>query len=132
MALEEKANVQAELVVELKSSMDGQTTLTDTKYYTASAVDTDNNRELKKIREMMKQLATSVTAQTAIVATLSTKMNGGSRGTRKTTYKKKARPGLHTCAHCKRKVYHKEGNCLEMEGNKAKRYPGWERVFAKK
>ena len=80
---------------------------------------------------MMKQLADSVTAQAETVATISTKMNGGSSGTGKTTDKKKARSGLHLCVHCKRKVYHKDIKCLEMESNKAKRYPGWKIVFAK-
>ena len=38
---------------------------------------------------------------------------------------------MHVCAHCKHKVYHKDGNCLELETNKAKRYLGWKRVFTK-
>ena len=41
------------------------------------------------------------------------------------------RPGLHVCAHYKREVYHKDGNCLELEANKAKCYPGWKSVFTK-
>ena len=57
----------------------------------------------------MKQLAASVTSQAATVATLSTKMNGGSSGVGKTIDRKKASPGLHMCVHCKRKVYHKDG-----------------------
>ena len=65
------------------------------------------------------------------MATLSTKMNGGSRSSGKTIDKKKARPGLHVCAHCKREVYHKDGNCLELEVNKTKRYPGWKSVSTK-
>ena len=92
---------------------------------------TGTNKELSDIKVMMKQLAAYVTAQVASVATLSTKMNSGSSGARKTIYNKKARPGLHVCAHCKRKVYHKDGNCLELEANKAKRYTGWKRVFTK-
>ena len=79
----------------------------------------------------MNQLAAYVTSQAATVATLSTKMNVGSSGTGKTTEDKKARPGFHLCVHCKRKVYHKDIKCLEMESNKAKRYPGWRIVFAK-
>ena len=85
---------------------------------------------MKKIKAIMKQLASSVTAQAEIVATLSTKGKKGSSSSGKTTDKKKASPGLHMCAHCKRKVYHKDGNCLELEVNKAKRYPGWKIVFA--
>ena len=49
---------------------------------------------------MMDQLAASVTAQAATVATLSTNINGGSSGTGKTTDNNKSRPGLHVCAHC--------------------------------
>ena len=40
------------------------------------------------------------------------------------TNKKKVRLGLNVCANCKREVYHKEGNILELEVNKAKRYTG--------
>ena len=65
------------------------------------------------------------------MATLYTKINGVSSGSAKTIDKKKARPGLHVCANCKRKVYHKDRNCVELEANKAKRYPGWKSVFAK-
>ena len=79
----------------------------------------------------MKQLAASVTNQEARVETLSTKINGRSSGAGKTIEKKKARPGLHVCAHCKREVYHKDRNCLELEANKANCYPGWKSVFTK-
>ena len=92
---------------------------------------TGNNKELNKIKEMMKQLKYSVIVQAAAVATLSTNMNVVSRGTGKITYKKKARPGLHVCAHCKREVYHKDRNCLYLETNKAKCYPVWKSVFTK-
>ena len=101
--------------------MDGQTILINTTEYAASAVDTGTNKELSDIKEMIKQLVASVTAQAETVATLSTTMNNGSSGAVKKVDKKKARPGLHVCAQCKRKVYHKEGNCLELEANKAKR-----------
>ena len=80
---------------------------------------------------MMKQLAAYVNAQATTVATLYTKTNGGSCGAGKTIHKKKARPGLHVCAHCKCEVYHKDGNCLELEANNAKHYPGWKGVFSK-
>ena len=62
----------------------------------------------------MKQLAASVTAQAVTVATLSTKINGGISSSGKTIYKKKEMPGLHTCAHCKREVYHKDGKFFEL------------------
>ena len=45
--------------------------------------------------------------------------------------KKKARTGLHVHTQCKHKVYHKGGNCLELEMNKANRYPGWKSVLTK-
>ena len=96
----------------------------------ASAVDTGTNKELSKINAMIKQLADSVTDQVATVATLSTNMNGGSSGAGKKD-RKKARPGLQMCAHCKRKVYHKGGNYLDLEANREKRYPGWKRVLTK-
>ena len=65
------------------------------------------------------------------MATLYTKTNRGSSGAGKITDKKKARPGLHMYVHCKREVYHKDGNCLELDVNKAKLYPGWKSVFTK-
>ena len=83
---------------------------------------------------MMKQLAAYVTAQDATVVSLSNNIidsscgvSGGSRN----TDKKKTRPRFHMCTHCKQEVYHKDANCLELEANKAKRYPGWKSVFAK-
>ena len=78
---------------------------------------------MNKIKAMIKKLAAHVNTQAATVATLSTKMKGGSNSSGKTIDKKKARPGLHVYAHCKRKVYHKDRNCLELDVNKAKRYP---------
>ena len=83
------------------------------------------------MRAMMKQLAASVSAQAKTMATLYTKINGGGGGAGWNTDKKKARPGLHVRAHCKREVYHKDANCLELDSKKAKRYPGWKIVFAK-
>ena len=112
--------------------MDGQTFLSNTTNYVASAVATGTNKEMSEIKAMMKQLTASVTAHVATVATLSTNMNGVSSSYGKTIYKKKVRPGLHVCAHCKSKVYHKDGNFLELEVNKAKRYPGWKSIFTKK
>ena len=79
----------------------------------------------------MKQHAAPVTAQEATVANLSTKMNGGSSRSGKTIDMNKARLRLHLCAHCKRKVYHKERNYLALDVNKTKCYPGWKSVFTK-
>ena len=106
--------------------MDGQTVLTDTTDYATSAVDTGTNKKMNEIKATMKQLSASVTNQAKTVETLSTNMNRDSRSYGKTTDKKKARPGLHVRAHCKREVYHKDRNCLELEANKAKRFPGVE------
>ena len=111
--------------------MDGQTVLTNTNNCAASTVATGTNKELSKVKAMTKQLAASVTAQAETVATLSTNMNGGSSGARKIIDKKRVRPGLHACAYCKLEVYHKGGNCLELEMNKANRYPGWKSVLTK-
>ena len=63
--------------------MDGQTVLTNTTKYAASTVATGTNKELSEIKEMTKQLETSVTAHAATVENLSTNMNGGSSGTEK-------------------------------------------------
>ena len=63
---------------------------------------------------------------------ISTKINSGFSGNGRNTDKKKARLGLHVCANCKRKVYHKDRKCLDLEANKAKRYPGWKSFFTKK
>ena len=112
--------------------MDGQTVFTDTTNYAASAVATGTNKEINNIKEIMKQLSAYATTQAETVSNLSTKMNGVSINSRKTAYKKKARTGLHVCPYCKREVYHKDGNCFELEVNKAKRYPGRKSVFTKK
>ena len=56
---------------------------------------------------MMKQLAALINAQVEIVATLSTKMNGGGSGSGRTTDKNKVRPGFHIWTYCKQEVYHK-------------------------
>ena len=81
--------------------MDGQTVLTNPTEYGASAISTGTKKELSEVKAMMKHLADSVISQLETVATLSNKMNGGSSGSGKTIDKKKARPGLHVCAHCK-------------------------------
>ena len=130
--MEYKANTQDERMIELEASVDAQTVLTDTTDYAKIAVAKGNNKELNKIKAMMKQLVDSVTAQAVTVAALSTNMNVGSIGTKKTTDKNKMRPGLHMYAHYKCKVYHKERNCLELDANNVKRYPGWKSVFTKK
>ena len=71
----------------------------------------------------MNQLTASVASQKAILAVLSVKTHIGS-GSRKNTIMKKVRIGLHVCTHYKREVCHKDGNCLELSANKAKRYMG--------
>ena len=111
-ALEEKAKAQAKRIVELKASMDSQTVLTEATNYEESAVTTGGaSKDLKELMETTKQLAASVTNQAATLAALSTKTNSGSvGGGGENTENKKARPGLHVCAHCKREVYHKEIN----------------------
>ena len=76
----------------------------------------------------MKQLTASVTAQAETLAALSLKTHNGGGG-RKNVKIKKTRPCLHVCAHCKREVYHKDRNCLELAVNKAKRYMGWTSVL---
>ena len=105
--------------------MDGQTVLTKVIEYEASSVKAGgNNKELTELRAMMKKLTALVTAQAATLAALSFKTHSGGGGSKKNTRKKKASPGLHMCAHCKREVYHKDANCLELATNKAKRYTG--------
>ena len=61
--------------------MDGQTVLTNTTDYAAIVVATVTNKELNKIKAMMKQLRASVTAQEATVAIIYINMSGGSRST---------------------------------------------------
>ena len=131
VAPKEKSNTQTERIIEIEAIVDGQTVLTNTNKYAASAVAKGTNKELSDIKAMLKQLADYVTAQATTVETLSIVMNGVSSGAGKTIEKKKARPSLHVCAHCNQKVYHKDGNCLDWEANRAKRYPGWKSVFTK-
>ena len=61
-ALEEKASAQSKCIIDLDVRVYGQTVLTDTTDYAASAVSTGDNKELTEIRSMMKQLAALVTA----------------------------------------------------------------------
>ena len=74
-ALEEKANIQANRIIELEVIVYGQTVFTDTVDYVASTVATGSNKEMREIKAMLKQLAASVTAQAETVAILTTKMN---------------------------------------------------------
>ena len=76
-ALKEKANTQAERIIELEASMDDQNVLIDTTDCAERAVDTGTNNKMEKIKAMMKQLADYVTVQAATMASLSTKINGG-------------------------------------------------------
>ena len=55
-ALEEKSNAKAERIIELEASVDGQTVLTNTTKYVASAVATGTNKELSEIKAIMKHL----------------------------------------------------------------------------
>ena len=99
-ALEDKTHMQAERILALESSVDGQTVLTKATEYAESAVTVEgNNKDLKDLRTMMKQLTASVTAQEATLAALSVKTHSDGGGGGKNTKMKKARPGLHVCAH---------------------------------
>ena len=110
-ALEEKTHTQAEHILEIEASVDGQTILTKATQYAASAVTAGgNNKELKELRETMKQRMDSVTTKAATLAALYVKTHSGGGGGGKNTKMKKARPGLHVCAHCNREVYHKVRN----------------------
>ena len=112
-ALEEKTHAQAERILALEASVDRQTVLTEATNYTASAVTSGgNNKDLKDLRAMIKQLTESVIAQAETLAVLSVKTHSGSSGSGdgKNTEMKKLLPGLHVCAHCKREVYRKDGN----------------------
>ena len=130
-ALEEKSNAQSKRIIDLDAIVYGQTVLTNTTDYAASAVSTGANKELTEIRSMMKPLAALVTAQAATVATLFTKINDSSSSAGQNTDKKKANPGLHVCTHCKQELYHKDGNCLDLEANNVKHYPGWNSILNK-
>ena len=102
LALEEKDHTQAECIIELKASVDGQTVLTESTNYTETAVTTGGaKKDLKNLRAMMKQLTYSITNQDATLVAISISTNSGGGG-RKNTEKKKSLPGLHVCAHCKK------------------------------
>ena len=111
--------------------MDGQTILSDTTDCAAITVAIGTNKSMRERKAMMKQIVPSIATQSETVATLSTKINGGSSSSGKTIDKNKARPVLHVCMYCKREVYHKDRNCVKLEVNKRKRYPRWKSVFIK-
>ena len=80
-ALEEKSHTQAERILELEANVDGQTFLTKATEYAASAVTVGgNNKDLKELITMMKQLTDSVTAQAATLEALSVKTHSGGGG----------------------------------------------------
>ncbi len=45
-----------------------------------------------------------------------------------TTQPKKPKRHKRICPHCKMFVLHKPDNCVELEANKDKRWPGWKLV----
>ena len=129
-ALEEKKHAQTERIITLEASMNGQNVLTEDTEYVASAVTAGgNNKGLKDVRMMIKQLTASVTAQGGILESLSVKTHSGGRGGGTNTEIKKAQPGLHVFARCKREVYHRDATCLELAANKSKHYTGWTSVL---
>ena len=128
--LEEKAHAQSERILELEASVDGQTFLTKATKYAASAVIAGgNNKNVKELKAMMKQLTDSITSQAPTFAALSVKTHSGGGGNEKNTEMKKVWTGLHMCKHCKSEVYHKDGNCLELAVNKDNGYTGWTSVL---
>ena len=82
-ALEDQSKAKSERIIELEANMDGQTVLTNTTKYVASAMATGTNKELSEIKEMMNQLAASIIAEAETVASLSTNINGVSSGAEK-------------------------------------------------
>ena len=77
-ALEEKTHAQAERILALESSVDGQTVLTEATEYAASAVTAGgNNKDLKELRAMTKELTASITSQAETLASLSVKTHSG-------------------------------------------------------
>ena len=80
-ALEEKSHTQDYLILALKASVDGQTVLIKATEYAASAVTAGgNNKDLKEMITMMKQLTASVTDQAATLEALSVKTHSGGGG----------------------------------------------------
>ena len=88
-----------------------------------------NNKDLKELRAIMKQLTASVTFQAETLAALSIKTHSGGGSGGKNTETKKTRPCLHVWAHCKRGFYLKDGNFLELAASKAKCYKGWTSIL---
>ena len=91
----------------------------------STATTTPAATELAAMRTQIQALTTQITA----LATKST-TDGGSRsrgrkggGVRPDgSYET---PGTHKCANCKKWVKHKDANCLELEANATKLFPGW-------
>ena len=130
-ALEEKAPTKSERIPELEASVDRKNVLTKATEYAASTVKYGGkNNDPKELRATRKQLMDSVTFHAATLVALSVKTySGGGGGGARNTQMNKARPGLHLCVQCKRDVYHKEGNCLELAANKDNHYTGWKIVL---
>ena len=79
----------------------------------------------------MRERTTTATLQmaklTAAIPAIATSGGNGGGGERKPNRdggpRKKREP--HTCKHCKRAVYHKDDNCMELPANATDQHDGW-------
>ena len=80
-ALEKKRQAQAERIIALKASVKGQNIITNATEYVSSTVTAGgNNKDLKKMREIMKRLTDSVSAQAEKLKALSVKTHSSDSG----------------------------------------------------
>ena len=127
VALEEK-------VIELETVVETQSVITDTTDFAASATISNTTAEMAEMRAAAKSTAADLKKLTTLVANMASNNGGGGegggggRGGGGGDRRRKGAP--HKCKHCKREVYHKDANCLELEANKANRYASWKSVFA--
>ena len=129
-ALAEKSAQQEGRILELEGVLNNCTTVTLPSELAAAA--TVSTATTSPAATEMAAMRTQIQALTTHITTLATKSttDGGSRSSGRKGGGARLdgsfeTPGTHKCVNCKKWVKHKDANCLELEANAAKRFPGW-------
>ena len=136
VAMSEYAAALEEKMIELETVAETQSVITDTTDFAASATTSHITAEMAEMRAAAKSTAADLKKLTALVANMASnnggggKGGGGGSGGGRGGGDRRKKGATHKCKHCKREVYHKDANCLELEANKANRYASWKSVFA--
>ena len=131
VVMSEYAAALEEKVIELETVAETQSVITDATDFATSATTSNTTAEMAEIRAAAKSTVANLKKLTALVATMESNNGGGGGGRGGAGVGNRRKKGAtHKCKHCKREVYHKDANCLELEANKSNRYASWKSVFA--